>query len=328
MIDFNQNHYKRHLESKGWNNSKVEDLCDELHDIDEFFHQTFTPALYQNAVKCDCGQRGSWANSLILGIPDYHSQYLLTYVAECYQMVLRIHRRAGQEVTVSNMGRELTLLAGEDSHINLEFYLTGLCLNTLLGFKEGEKEILDFAFSDFKSAMTSPVPEVCEAFFDLFKAYFANEQDKRVRGVLMDNLYPYLQMGAIEAKSEEFVERYYQFLFMPLYSIVAHSWGYDETDLDTTVKAAMEANYEYYAYFAPQPGQKKGDESLDLYGSEAYIHHHVMAFLAVHYRHTRKTVSFQSDYIPEWVIKGEGPTREEVLANPPVFDLEHVLGNQ
>ncbi len=83
-----------------------------------------------------------------------------------------------------------------------------------------------------------------------------------------------------------------------------------------------------HAYFAPQPGQKKGAESLDLFGSEAYIHHHIMAFLAVHYRHIGKTVSFQSDYIPEWVIRGEGPTREEVLANPPVFDLEHVLGNQ
>lgn len=328
MIDFNQNHYKRHIESKGWQQHVAEDLCKDIHNMERNFSKVFVPRLYQNAVRSRGRAKETWFDSLILRVSQSHSQYLLTYSAECYQMALRLHRYAGQEVKVSCIGRELTLHSGEYKHLSLEFYVTGLCLNTLLGFKEGEKEILDFAFSDFKSAMTSPVPDVSEAFFDLFKAYFANEQDKSVRDTLMANLYPYVQIGAIKSKSEEFVEHYYQLLFMPLYSIVAYSWGYDKTDLDTTVKAAMKANYEYFAYFAPEPGQTRGDGSLSLFGSDAYIHHHIMAFLAVHYRNTGEMVSFQSDYIPEWVIKGEGPTREEVLANPPVFDLEHLLGSQ
>ena len=328
MININKNHFKQLIKNQSRQLNDTKFLCEDIVCIQQDFSEIFTVSLYQNAIDFNTDNLFSyWSNSLILEVPRVHSNYILTRAAEAHQMVLRMQRHAGNEVKVTSLEHELILRPGEYKHLTVKFYLTGLCLNTLLGYTEAEQEILDFAFSDFKNAMTSPVPDVCEAFFDLFKAYFANEQDQCVRDALMDNVYPYLQMGAIEAKSEQFVERYYQFLFMPLYSIVAHSWGYDDTDLDTTIKAAMEANYEYHAYFAPQPGQKKGDESLDLFGAEAYIHHHIMAFLAVHYRHTGKMVSFQSDYIPQWVVKGEGPTRDEVLANPPVFDLDHVLDN-
>lgn len=329
MIDINKHHFKQLINQQSRQENDTKFLCDDIAYLHGDFDEIFTADLYQNAIDFGAHDLFSyWSKSLILEVPRLHSNYVLTRVAEAHQMVLRMQRYSGNEVMVTSLGRELTLHSGEYKHLSVEFYLTSLCFNTLLGYKEGEQEILDFTFSDFKGGMTSPVPDVCEAIFDLFKAYFANEQDKSVRDTLMDNLYPYLQMGVIESKSEEFVERYYQFLFMPLYSIVAHSWGYDKTDLDTTVRAAMDANYEYHANIAPEPGAKKGSKSQKLFGPRAYIHHHIMAFLAVHYRHTGKTVSFQSDYIPEWVIKGEGPTREEVLANPPVFDLEHVLGNQ
>ncbi|HAS6183479.1 TPA: hypothetical protein I7160_08700, partial [Vibrio vulnificus] len=118
---------------------------------------------------------------------------------------------------------------------------------------------------------------------------------------------------------------YYEFLIFPLYSLIAISWGFEATPLDQAVEASIEANYQWYAYFAEQNGGKTGEESLHLNDRSCLFHNILTAFLKVHYQQTGETPSFDSLYAPMWLIKGEGPSFEALKANPPEFTVESVL---
>ncbi|HAS8232848.1 TPA: hypothetical protein I7755_22910, partial [Vibrio vulnificus] len=100
----------------------------------------------------------------------------------------------------------------------------------------------------------------------------------------------------------------YEFLIFPLYSLIAISWGFEATPLDQAVEASIEANYQWYAYFAEQNGGKTGEESLHLNDRSCLFHNILTAFLKVHYQQT-----------------GETPSFEALKANPPEFTVESVL---
>ncbi len=164
-------------------------------------------------------------------------------------------------------------------------------------------------------------------FFHLFKAFLFGEQNKEQQAALLQAVVPYLtsELIAEAEKGEPYWMNYYEFLIFPLYSLIAISWGFEATPLDQAVEASIEANYQWYAYFAEQNGGKTGEESLHLNDRSCLFHNILTAFLKVHYQQTGETPSFDSLYTPMWLIKGEGPSFEALKANPPEFTVESVL---
>ncbi|MCU8492678.1 hypothetical protein M2G34_22535, partial [Vibrio vulnificus] len=164
-------------------------------------------------------------------------------------------------------------------------------------------------------------------FFHLFKAFLFGEQNKEQQAALLQTVVPYLtsELIAEAEKGEPYWMNYYEFLIFPLYSLIAISWGFEATPLDQAVEASIEANYQWYAYFAEQNGGKTGEESLHLNDRSCLFHNILTAFLKVHYQQTGETPGFDSLYTPMWLIKGEGPSFEALKANPPEFTVESVL---
>ncbi|MEI8609829.1 hypothetical protein P4S70_12870 [Enterovibrio sp. Hal110] len=51
------------------------------------------------------------------------------------------------------------------------------------------------------------------------------------------------------------------------------------------------------------------------------MHINILAFMRVINQTLGETVSFDSPFLPQWLIKGEGPSLEELKASPPEFDV-------
>jgi len=69
-------------------------------------------------------------------------------------------------------------------------------------------------------------------------------------------------------------------------------------------------------------GEPVGKDSISLYGGSAMLLRRLLGVLALHYQTTGELPEFESDYIPTWLIKGEIPSRQEVLFDsPPEFTL-------
>ncbi|WP_342029466.1 Imm49 family immunity protein [Vibrio sp. S9_S30] len=220
----------------------------------------------------------------------------------------------------------------DNSEDRLTAWLTNISVAILCNDQAAQQEMFKVEHKDLcQSFEGQPIRDIELAFFDLFRAFLLGESDKQRQIQFMKAVIPILtDENLIEAcGGNDYWPDFYQWLRFPLYSIISVCWGHEETSLDEAVIAAIDANYEFYSEIEPRHnGRPTGKESLDLLAREAMFHTITTAFLTAHYRRTGQTVSFDSPYVPQWLIKGEGLTREEVLANPPVFDLEHVLGNQ
>ncbi|MBD1557213.1 hypothetical protein HC752_09690 [Vibrio sp. S9_S30] len=263
---------------------------------------------------------------------------MLAQSSEFARLHWLIHRHQGETLDVNLFDRQFqveTYIERRDldnSEDRLTAWLTNISVAILCNDQAAQQEMLKVEHKDLcQSFEGQPIRDIELAFFDLFHAFLLGESDKQRQIQLIKTVIPILTDEIlIEAcDGNEYWQDFYQWLRFPLYSIISVCWGYEDTSLDKAVIASIDANYEYYSEIEPrQKGGKTGKESLDLLASEAMFHTITTAFLSAHYRRTGQTVSFDSPYVPQWLIKGEGPTREEVLANPPVFDLEHVLGNQ
>ena len=51
------------------------------------------------------------------------------------------------------------------------------------------------------------------------------------------------------------------------------------------------------------------------------MHINILAFMLAINQTLSETVSFDSPFLPQWLIKGEGPSLEELKASPPEFDV-------
>ncbi len=277
-------------------------------------------------------------DTLLNDWPREHGMFLLVQSAELARIHWLIHRHQGETLEVNLFDKQFqveTCIERRDldnSEDRLTAWLTNISVAILCNDQAAQQEMFKVEHKDLcQSFEGQPIRDIELAFFDLFHAFLLGESDKQRQIQLMKAVIPILTDEIlIEAcDGNEYWQDFYQWLRFPLYSIISVCWGYEDTSLDKAVIASIDANYEYYSEIEPrQNGGKTGKESLDLLADEAMFHTITTAFLTAHYRRTGQTVSFDSPYIPQWLIKGEGPTREEVLANPPVFDLEHVLGNQ
>ena len=326
-MNINQHHNKYHWmgeERKG----RTLDTIESIKRTNSYVvNEVFNP----NQVQRSCPYfvddfHGYWSDALIMEWPKVHCRWLLAAASDLAVMDMRMHRLYGQRIEMTFWGKPISLVPEKSGYNDgLYNWLNAVCLAILNQDDDGVNELCLWTAGDQGKAKRLKSPQIPQAFFELFKAYIQNESDPEIQRQLISNVLPYLASGVIEKLESHLAEGWNKFMIIPLFSMVAKAWGADSTDWDTTVKSAMEANYDYFSYLAPQDGDEKGKNAVTLWGASAMIHHMIMAFSALHYRRTGIMVTFESDYIPAWVIKGEGPSNREVEDNPPIFELEAVL---
>jgi len=268
--------------------------------------------------------------------PREHGMFMLAQASELARGHWFMHRHQGKTLDVSVFDRLFQVEARavrrdlDNSEDRLTAWLTNISVAVLCNDQAALDEMFKVEHKDLcQSFEGQPIRDIELAFFDLFRAFLIGESDRQRQIQLMKAVIPILTDEIlIEAcDGGEYWQDFYQWLRFPLYSIISVCWGFEDTSLDDAVTAAMDANYEYYAEVEPlQYHESTGEKSPYLLENDAMFHTITTAFLAVHYQRTNQTISFDSKYVPLWLVKGEGPSQEDVLANPPVFDLEHVLG--
>ncbi len=242
-----------------------------------------------------------------------------------------IHCQPNQTIEVDYFTQRLQVTTVEKQHDynsydSLVHWLDGASMAILADNPQAKTQLNNVPAHEIsrKTDLTDFRP-IEQDFFHLFKAFLFGEQNKEQQAALLQAVVPYLTSELIAEKGHPYWMDYYEFLIFPLYSLIAISWGFEATPLDQAVEASIEANYQWYAYFAEQNGGKTGEESLHLNDRSCLFHNILTAFLKVHYQQTGETPSFDSLYAPMWLIKGEGLSFEALKANPPEFTVESVL---
>ncbi|MCU8512696.1 hypothetical protein M2G53_11180 [Vibrio vulnificus] len=258
-------------------------------------------------------------------------QYLIGSASELAKMHWAIHCQPNQTIEVDYFTQRLQVTTVEKQHDynsydSLIHWLDGASMAILADNPQAKAQLNAVPAHEIsrKTDLTDFRP-IEQDFFHLFKAFLFGEQNKEQQAALLQAVVPYLTSELIAEKGEPYWMNYYEFLIFPLYSLIAISWGFEATPLDQAVEASIEANYQWYAYFAEQNGGKTGEESLHLNDRSCLFHNILTAFLKVHYQQTGETPSFDSLYAPMWLIKGEGLSFEALKANPPEFTVESVL---
>ncbi|HDY7439590.1 TPA: immunity 49 family protein [Vibrio vulnificus] len=260
-------------------------------------------------------------------------QYLIGSASELAKMHWAIHCQPNQTIEVDYFTQRLQVTTVEKQHDynsydSLIHWLDGASMAILADNPQAKAQLYAVPAHEIsrKTDLTDFRP-IEQDFFHLFKAFLFGEQNKEQQAALLQAVVPYLtsELIAEAEKGEPYWMNYYEFLIFPLYSLIAISWGFEATPLDQAVEASIEANYQWYAYFAEQNGGKTGEESLHLNDRSCLFHNILTAFLKVHYQQTGETPSFDSLYAPMWLIKGEGLSFEALKANPPEFTVESVL---
>ncbi|HAS6187855.1 hypothetical protein ABRZ79_20185 [Vibrio vulnificus] len=258
-------------------------------------------------------------------------QYLIGSASELAKMHWAIHCQPNQTIEVDYFTQRLQVTTEEKQHNynsydSLVHWLDGASMAILADNPQAKTQLNAVPAHEIsrKTDLTDFRP-IEQDFFHLFKAFLFGEQNKEQQAALLQAVVPYLTSELIAEKGHPYWMDYYEFLIFPLYSLIAISWGFEATPLDQAVEASIEANYQWYAYFAEQNGGKTGEESLHLNDRSCLFHNILTAFLKVHYQQTGETPSFNSLYAPMWLIKGEGLSFEALKANPPEFTVESVL---
>ncbi|EJC6733695.1 hypothetical protein CRN32_18105 [Vibrio vulnificus] len=258
-------------------------------------------------------------------------QYLIGSASELAKMHWAIHCQPNQTIEVDYFTQRLQVTTVEKQHDynsydSLVHWLDGASMAILADNPQAKAQLNAVPAHEIsrKTDLTDFRP-IEQDFFHLFKAFLFGEQNKEQQAALLQAVVPYLTSELIAEKGHPYWMDYYEFLIFPLYSLIAISWGFEATPLDQAVEASIEANYQWYAYFAEQNGGKTGEESLHLNDRSCLFHNILTAFLKVHYQQTGETPSFDSLYAPMWLIKGEGLSFEALKANPPEFTVESVL---
>lgn len=303
-----------------------------MFNADKLSERSSNSTYIQNhAASSDIFYRIARANLLHWSRPAI--QYLIGSASELAKMHWAIHCQPNQTIEVDYFTQRLQVTTEEKQHNynsydSLVHWLDGASMAILADNPQAKAQLNAVPAHEIsrKTDLTDFRP-IEQDFFHLFKAFLFGEQNKEQQAALLQAVVPYLtsELIAEAEKGEPYWMNYYEFLIFPLYSLIAISWGFEATPLDQAVEASIEANYQWYAYFAEQNGGKTGEESLHLNDRSCLFHNILTAFLKVHYQQTGETPSFDSLYAPMWLIKGEGLSFEALKANPPEFTVESVL---
>ncbi|EGQ8090984.1 hypothetical protein J7I10_001962 [Vibrio vulnificus] len=303
-----------------------------MFNADKLSERSSNSTYIQNhAASSDIFYRIARANLLHWSRPAI--QYLIGSASELAKMHWAIHCQPNQTIEVDYFTQRLQVTTVEKQHDynsydSLIHWLDGASMAILADNPQAKAQLNAVPAHEIsrKTDLTDFRP-IEQDFFHLFKAFLFGEQNKEQQAALLQAVVPYLtsELIAEAEKGEPYWMNYYEFLIFPLYSLIAISWGFEATPLDQAVEASIEANYQWYAYFAEQNGGKTGEESLHLNDRSCLFHNILTAFSKVHYQQTGETPSFDSLYAPMWLIKGEGLSFEALKANPPEFTVESVL---
>lgn len=191
-------------------------------------------------------------------------QYLIGSASELAKMHWAIHCQPNQTIEVDYFTQRLQVTTVEKQHDynsydSLVHWLDGASMAILADNPQAKAQLNAVPAHEIsrKTDLTDFRP-IEQDFFHLFKAFLFGEQNKKQQAALLQAVVPYLtsELIAEAEKGEPYWMNYYEFLIFPLYSLIAISWGFEATPLDQAVEASIEANYQWYAYFAEQNGGK------------------------------------------------------------------------
>ncbi|MFL7024037.1 Imm49 family immunity protein [Enterovibrio norvegicus] len=267
----------------------------------------------------------------IFEAPPSHIKWLLQQAVNAYRAHFLMQQNPGVDIAFELYGKHYVGVGvGEkiEKYSNEQTWLNALSLAVLTGDKQACQDLLKVPTESFEKTGAINSTKTSLVFTDLFKAFLGDEPDIDVRTEAFHRCRALTKPGAIEAIDSLFVETYAWFRSIPLFQIVAYGWGAANDDLNTIVKAAMQANYEYFSEIVPRDRAETfggppdtGPNAVSLNNDYAMMHINILAFMRVINQTLGETVSFDSPFLPQWLIKGEGPSLEELKASPPEFDV-------
>ncbi|USH03733.1 immunity 49 family protein [Grimontia kaedaensis] len=327
--DFSVHYFPEKLKANGAYESRpallIEDLLEAIEWFDCIQSHRYCHILKQKAED----MVGLAAQYNVFNAPPSHIKWLLQQAVNAYRAHFLMQQKPGEEIAFELYGKYYAGVGEKtEKYSNEETWLNALSLAILTGDKQACQDLLKVPTESFEKTGAINSTKTSLVFADLFKAFLGDEPDIDVRTDAFHRCRALAKPGAIEAVDSLFVETYAWFRTIPLFQIVAYGWGAANDDLDTVVKAAMQANYEYFSEIVPRDRAKItggqpdiGPNSDCLNNDYAMMHINILAFMRVIYQTLGETVSFDSPFLPQWLIKGEGPSLEELKASPPEFDV-------
>lgn len=322
MYDFSQHYLPERLKESGALEGRPQDLIVQVHRRIETFNLLGNERypfvmgrvahnLVGNAVQCE-----------IFGCAHNQVKWLLKEAVNAYRAHFNMERLPGKEVTFELFGQTRRATGEEQSEYTLgAVWLNAVCLAELVGDKSALADLLAYPTENFLNVGSISPIKTTVHFVDLVKAFFGREQDTQVKSDVFNRYNALAQPGVITSIDTELAETYAWFMKIPLFQLVGYLWGAQQESLEEIVQAAMQANYDYFSQIAPQPGQVTGPEAMELNDDYALMHVHLLAFLRVIYLQRGEVVDIESPFLPLWLIKGEGPTLDELNQTTPKFDL-------
>ncbi len=322
MYDFSQHYFPERLKESGVLEGRPQDLIVQVHRRIETFNllgnerypfimYSVADDLVGYAVQCE-----------IFGCAHNQVKWLLKEAVNAYRAHFNMERLPGKEVNFELFGQTRRATSEEKSHHTRDaLWLNAVCLAELVGDKPALADLLAYPTENFLNVGSISPVKTTVHFVDLFKAYFGREQGTEVKSDVFNRCNALAQPGVITSIDTELAETYAWFMKIPLFQLVGYQWGVQQESLEEITQAAMQANYDYFSQIAPQPGQVTGPEAMELNDDYALMHVHLLAFLRVIYLQRGEVVDIESPFLPLWLIKGEGPTLDELNQTTPKFDL-------
>ncbi|MCP4326342.1 MAG: hypothetical protein GY951_03480 [Psychromonas sp.] len=269
-----------------------------------------------------------FTDAIMLGWPKAHCIWLLSHAAEMGWMHFRMLQDTEILTPITLAGKELYLVPkASNSWNDADTWLDACLANAILG---GQQAAID-EICNYKTGMSSSQIQgqdnisPHDAMFNVYEHYVMNDLSAKEQLQALQLALQFSEQGKVAEVYDIEREHAIQFIAIPQISLIASCWQRQEATVSLTAKYAIEAHLDYYADIMPEPGEPRGKDSIDLFDQSAMLMRDLLGFLALHYQRTGESPDFESPYIPSWLIKGEFPSREEVLFNnPPVFDLKSV----
>ncbi|MCG7500236.1 hypothetical protein MHO82_25645, partial [Vibrio sp. Of7-15] len=274
-----------------------------------------------------------WVESIFYQFSERHQRYLLARCGEYWKSKaeLTLHAFNKQPLAIQFFGKKLSFSAEQlefNSRIGFSSWRLGLVISILDQNQSALDTLLRWPTGEYKNkSYDSGEREYEVALNRLCRAYFENEQDRNIREQLANEAKRWLKPGEVTSLFNSDAEKFCLTRYAGPVLLICNLWGLDSLSLDERVKYAIEQYYLFFSEYLPtNAGRETGDNSLDLCDPASYLTLLPLGLLALHYQRTGETPSFDSPYTSLRLIQGEGPTREEVLANPPPFTLEAIMG--
>lgn len=323
MNDFSQHYYQAILAENGALECRPVTLLDEMHTRFDSFNNVVPPERYPVIMSSFAFSLARYAVQCeLLGCPQWHVKWLLKEAVNAWRAHFNMERQPNQSVTFEFLGEKRCAIAPTKTHFtSFNKWMEALCLAELVGDSAARSDLLAYPVENFLNVGSVNTVKTDIDFSELFKCFFSRETDITRKSEIFNRCNALVQPGVITEIDGDFVETYAWFMNIPLFQLISYHWQVQEESLEEITQAAMQANYEYFSEIAPQPGAERGRDSVDLFNPFALLHLQILAILRVIYLESGEMVNIHSPFLPQWLIRGEGPSLDELNQTMPTFDL-------